>query len=84
MRGEFDVTEQDGYAFVQALVPYVETSVHLKRGTALWHAVLAWRGKLESPRKSPEEWRSYTDGALWDYAFAAGAEQAIREWEDRQ
>jgi hypothetical protein len=78
---EFGVTEQDGANLVHTLIPLLYTSAYVDRARALWCMALAWRGKLESPRKSPEEWRSYTDGQLADYAFMAGAEQAIRTWE---
>lgn len=73
--------EKQGYDFVQAMIPLLGSTSYADKAKCLWNMSLAWRGHLESPRKSPEEWLSYVDGHLDEYAFAAGAERAVREWE---
>lgn len=73
--------EQQGADFVRAMIPFLHTTLYADKVWHLWRMVMAHRGHQESPRKSPIEWRSYRNGHIEEYAFAAGAEQAIRDYE---
>lgn len=76
--------ERQGYDFVRALIPHLESGSWRNPVEYLWEAVTYHRRhhRIVPGRMPPEYWRHSKFGV--DRAFFAGAETAIREYEAQQ
>jgi hypothetical protein len=85
--GQLLEIERQGAEFVRALIPLLpSTSTGNSAGSTLWQQTSLWRGHcfIQYERIAPDGWRKAAlTGLGWtrDYAFFAGAESAIQEYE---